>query len=350
MRVSEHNCAQPATFRSRFSRWLLAAILLTADLGGQSTIHQQPMGGQRPTIRTTVPLVTVPVSVANLHGGAINGLDSSNFVLLDDGKPRQVRVDTVDSGLPPIALVTVIQTSDISLSALAKIRKVGAMIPEAVVGANGEAAVLTFDEDIKVAQEFTTDADAISKAFRRLTPADNMGGRMIDAVQEALNLLANRPGSRRANIVIISESRDRGSKEKLTDLILKIQRTGVTIYSLTYSAYLTPFTIKPEEYQPTGGGPLQAITEVARLGKQNTVAALTDVTGGRRFRFETKSKLENDLIRLGTEIHSRYLISFRPDLEQRPRFHHLEVHVKSHPDALIRARPGYWAASADAAK
>lgn len=312
---------------------LFATALLTSELRGQE-----------PTLRTTVPLVTVPVSVADRHGGAIGDLDSSDFLLLDDGKARPVHVDSADSGLAPIALVTVIQTSDISLSALAKIRKVGAMIPEAVVGANGEAAVVTFDDHVTVAQDFTTDADAISRAFRDLKPSDNMGGRMIDAVDESLDLLAQRPGSRRANILIIGESRDRGSEEKLRDLIPKIQRTGVTIYSLTYSAYLTPFTIKPEEYEPTCGGLLQGITELARLGKQNTVAALTEVTGGRRYRFETKSKLENDLIRLGTEIHSRYLLSFTPELEQAPRFHHLQLEIKNHPDAVVRARPGYWAA------
>jgi VWFA-related protein len=321
------------TFASVFT-----AGLLTIYLRGQ----------QPPTIRTTIPLVTVPVSVADQRGGFIYGLNSSDFLLLDDGRARPVRVDIVDSGLAPIALVTLVQTNDISLSALAKIRKVGAMIPEAVVGANGEAAVLAFDDHIRVAQGFTTDADAISKAFRDFKPADNMGARMIDAVDEALKLLATRPGPRRANILIIGESRDRGSEEKLTDLIPKIQRTGVTIYSLTYSAYVTPFTIKPEEYQPTGGGPLQAVTEIARLRKQNTVAALTDATGGRRFRFEIKSKLENDLIRLGTEIHSRYLISFTPDLNQAPRFHHLQVRIKNHPEAVVRARPGYWAAQIDA--
>lgn len=255
-----------------------------------------------------------------------------------------MRVDTIDSGLAPIALVTLIQTSDITLSALAKIKKVGVLIPEAVVGANGEAAVVTFDNDVKVAQDFTTDADAVSQAFRNLKPADTMGGRMIDAVDQALTMLANRPGSRRANILIISESRDRGSKGKLADLIPKIQRMGVTIYSLAYSAYLTPFTTKPEDYQPTGGGLF--FIEIARLAKQNTVKALTDVTGGQRFQFETKSKLENDLIRVGTEIHNRYLLSFTPDLEQTPQFHHLQLQIKNHPDAVIRARPGYWTASA----
>ncbi|MFL6463321.1 MAG: VWA domain-containing protein [Bryobacteraceae bacterium] len=315
------------------------AFLFTAAL------FTTQLHGQQPTIRTTVPLVTVPVSVADRHG-VIYDLHSSDFLLLDDGKPRPVRVDTVDSGLAPVALVTLIQTSDITLSALAKVRKVGVMIPEAVVGANGEAAVVTFDDHIKVAQDFTTDADAISQAFHNLKPADTMDGRMIDAVDKALDMLMNRPGSRRANILIIGESRDRGSEEKLSNLIPKIQRTGATIYSLTYSAYLTPFTTKPEDYRPSGGG--LVFTEIARLTKQNTVKALMDVTGGQRFRFETKAKLENDLIRLGTEVHSRYLLSFTPDLEQTPQFHHLQLQIKNHPDALIRARPGYWATSNDA--
>jgi hypothetical protein len=73
---------------------------------------------------------------------------------------------------------------------------------------------------------------------------------------------------------------------------------------------------------------------------------LTDVTGGQRFRFETKSKLENDLIQVGTEIHNLYLLSFTPDLEQTQQFHQLQVQVRNHPGVVIRARPGYWTAPA----
>jgi VWFA-related protein len=300
---------------------------------------------QKTNIRTTVPLVTVPVSVTDRHGVNISGLDASDFVLTDDDHVKRVRVDTADTSLSPVGLVTLVQTSDISLAALAKVKKVGAMIPEAVVGANGEAALITFDDHVKVVQDFTANPDAISEAFKNLKPADNMGGRMIDAVAQALKLLAHR-GPRRANILILGESRDRGSETKLSDLIPELQRQKVTIYSLTYSAYLTPFTMKPDEYQPTGGGLLQAITEPARLAKANTVQALTIVTGGRRFRFETKSKLENDLIRLGAEIHSRYFLSFTPDLDASPHFHVVDVQVRGHPDAVVHARPGYWSIAA----
>jgi len=82
---------------------------------------------------------------------------------------------------------------------------------------------------------------------------------MVDAVNQSLRMLSGRPGSRRSNIVIIGESRDRGSETKLDDITQKLQSTGVTVYALKYSAYWTAFTTKPDEYRPTGGGPLQGI-------------------------------------------------------------------------------------------
>jgi VWFA-related protein len=307
--------------------------------------QQEP---QKP-IRAGTQLVVLPASVTDQHGRPIEGLSSSDFIVLDKGKPQPVQVDTEDSGLAPIALVMLIQTSDISLSALAKIRKVGIMIPDAVVGANGESAVVAFDSQVKILCDFTPDADAISKAFADLKPADNKSGRMIDAVDESLRMLATRRQGSRAIIVIVGESRDRGSEGKLADLLAKVQTRGVTIYSLTYSAYLTPFTIKADEYTPppSGGGFLEAITETARLAKQNTVKELTDATGGWRVSFQTKSKLENDLIQLGGEIHRRYYLSFTPQNEEAPGYHGLEVQIKGHPDAVVRTRPGYWAARID---
>jgi VWFA-related protein len=311
-------------------------------------LARQTQPEQQKPIRAGTQLVVLPTSVTDQHGRPIEGLSSADFIVLDSGKRRPVQVDTEESGLAPIALVTLIQTSDISLSALGKIRKVGTMIPDAVVGANGESAVVTFDSQVKLLCDFTPDADAISRAFEDLKPADNNGGRMIDAVDESLRMLAKRRQDTRAIIVIVGESRDRGSEGKLADLLAKLRNRGVAIYSLTYSAYLTPFTTKADEYTPppSRGGLLEAITETARLAKQNTVKELTEATGGWRLSFQTKSKLENDLIRLGGEIHRRYYLSFTPQNEALG-YHSLEVQIKGHPEAVVRTRPGYWAGRVD---
>jgi hypothetical protein len=79
--------------------------------------------GQDSTIRTTVPLVVLPTSVTEKGGGVISGLTASDFMLLDDGKPKNVNIDFVDLGLAPIALVVLIQTNDLSSPALGKISK-----------------------------------------------------------------------------------------------------------------------------------------------------------------------------------------------------------------------------------
>jgi aspartate aminotransferase-like enzyme len=92
-------------------------------------------------------------------------LIASDFILLDNDKSRSVNIDVVDSGLAPIAMVVLIQTSETSSSALGKLRKVGALLSQSVVGENGEVAIVTFDDQVEIVQDFTSDADKIYSAF-----------------------------------------------------------------------------------------------------------------------------------------------------------------------------------------
>ncbi len=301
---------------------------------------------QEPTIKTNVPLVIIPVSVTDQRGHFVYGLSSSDFLVLDNGQSRSVRVDDPDSVTAAFRLVVLIQTSDISDSALLKIRKVGTMIQDAVAGANGEAAVVTFADQVKTVHDFTSSADELAAVFRGLQSVETRKGKLLDAVARGLDILASKPKTTRSAFLIIGESKDRGSETKLQDLLPGIERSGVTIYSLEYSAYLTPLTTKASEYSPPEGGRgwiLDSITEAVHATKQDTCKVLTRATGGRELKFETQSKLENDLIRLGGDIkHNRYVVSFTPQQESQPGFHKIVVEVKGKPDVHVVHRPGYW--------
>jgi VWFA-related protein len=297
---------------------------------------------QETTIRTTVPLVTIPVSVTDgKTGDPVDGIAANAFILLDNGKRRSVTVDVLESGLSPLFLVTVVQTSNMSLAAVEKIKKIGSMIPLAVVGANGKAALVTYDANVQLVQDFTMDAETISSAFSHLKAADATTGHMLDGVDRALDLLAAQPGGNRRNILIIGESKDRGSKAALDSIVQKLQRTGTTVYCMNYSKLITPFTMKADEYQPTGDY-LQGMVELVRLAKRNTMNTLVDMTGGKRFGFQTKAGLERDLMLLSKDIHSRYLLSFTPATDQTSTFHKIEIELQNAPGAITRARPGYW--------
>jgi VWFA-related protein len=298
---------------------------------------------QPPVIQTNVPLVLVPVTVTDKKGDFIDGLSVENFSLTDDGVRQDVRMDTSDAVLAPMSLVVAVQCTGISSAVLGKIDRVGGMIQPLITGNRGRAAVLAFDDEIRVFQDFTGNSENIREAFAEIKARSTRGARMLDATVEAVRMLETRPENSRRVLLLLSESRDRGSKNKLPRVIEIAQRADVTVYSATYSVYATPWTAKPEENPPPlTTGPVDGIVDLFRLGKTNTTEAFARATGGQHLSFETLLGLENAITRAGAELHSQYLLSFVPRESNNEGFHRIAVAVTSRPDAVIRARPGYW--------
>ena len=300
---------------------------------------------QEPTIRTNVPLVLVPVTVTDSKGKSIDGLEQEDFRLEDDGVPQKdVRMDTSDTVLAPVALAVAIQSSGISQAALEKIHRVGGMIQPLVAGERGQAAVLAFDAEVRVLQEFTHDSDEINGAFEIVQPRTIKSARLIDAVLEGVRLLETRPQNYRRILLTLSESRDRGSKGKLDKAVEAAQRAGVALYPITYSAQKTAWTARPADAPPLPEGPdyAGAIVELSRLATPNAADILAKATGGRHLSFTRLQGLEEAITRLGQEVHSQYLLSFSPAESKNKGYHRIRVEVRSRPDAIVRARPGYW--------
>ncbi len=202
-------------------------------------------------------------------------------------------------------------------------------------------------------QDFTRDQDRIDSAVQQFKTSANSGGaRQIDAIDQAIGLLTHRGGPRRSCILLVGEARDRGSQRKLPGVLSQLQRSSITIYALTYSPYWTAFTTRAKDYTPPpmdeSAGVRDSVSipaillELAHNAGKNTANAFALATGGRRLSFETRAGLETDLLHIGNDLHSRYLLSFTPDQNPPASFHKLEIRVRTHPDTEVNARPGYW--------
>jgi len=297
------------------------------------------------TIRANVHLVLVPVTVTDAKGKIVNGLTAEDFVLYDDGIPqRQLQVDSSDTVLAPVALVIAIQSSGISQPALAKIHKVGGMLQPLISGERGEAAVLSYDAEVRELQDFTRDSSKISGAFESVQGRTIKTGKMLDAVIDGVKMLEKAPESYRRMMLILGESRDRGSKAKLDRAVEAAQRASVTMYPLTYSAAATAWTAKPEDNPslPIDPDYAGAIVEAFRMTTHNDADEFAKWTGGRHLSFNRLEGLQDAIQRLSAEVHSQYLLSFVPRESANKGLHRLIVQVRGHKGALIRARPGYW--------
>ena len=333
------------------------------------------LAGQDQRFEVQSRLVLVPATVTDRKGRIVEGLEAADFVLLDNRKRQRVAVDTFGRGIAPIAMVVAVQSSGISVAALDKVRKIGSMIQPLITGKRGCAALLTFDETVEWRQDCTSDADELALAFTRLRPGVGKSARMLDGAYEAIERLRERVNVRRV-LLLISESRDRGSDIAMEAVVVAAQTAGVTVYSMTFSAFATAFTTtsagrerrrdgptlpasrSPEnppgrEELPTTRGKVQVppreqrvdmlggLGELVRLGKKKATKVLAEATGGAAAGFGRQKGLERAVERLGAELHSQYLLSFVPE-DPELGYHKLEVKVPGRDRVRVRARIGYW--------
>lgn len=325
--------------------------------------------GQDPQFEAQSRLVMLPVMVTDNKGRPIEGLEEGDFLVLDNGRKQKVVVDTFGTGVAPIALVIAVQASGISAPVLDKVRQIAAMIQPLITGDRGCAAVVSFSEEITWQQECTNDHTLITRALTRITTGEPKSARMLDASMESINKLRERPRSRRV-LLLISETRDRGSEATIEQVTIAAQTNSVTVYAAPYSAFMTAFTERsrtnserdnpqaPRKPTANPGDPegrerypvpptsqrvdiLGGFEELGRLKDPKTAEILATATGGALFGFTKKSGLEEAITKLADELNAQYVLSFTPELAA-PGYHRLEVRLTRPGKFKLRARPGYW--------
>jgi VWFA-related protein len=317
--------------------------------------------------QTTAPLVLAPVTITDSKGRYIDGLTASDLTLYDNDVVQTIQLDW---DITAISLVVAVETSANARPVIDKLGSTGILLSNLLAGAAAETAMLSYGDVVTARQDFTRDPDPLTHALRMLQPGKSNAS-ALDAIEEALRMLEKRPPAQRRIILMIGETRDRGSRAKLEDVARHVQRANATIYWLGYSAFLQPFTAKPrtrEDLKPEAeriskrkplclqcpdpddrlapdDRPMNLLEGLAALGRlhQPDLADLfARTTGGRSLNFLKKSALEDAIQAIGQEAHRQYLFTFQPAGGDSGEFHTLRIEVKGRLDLHAKTREGYW--------
>ncbi|MBS1858935.1 MAG: VWA domain-containing protein, partial [Acidobacteria bacterium] len=336
--------------------------------------RQAPTPTEQPLVfRESVEEVTAPVLVFDQDGEYVNGLQPYQFHLFDNDKEQNIQVDV---SYLPISLAIVLQVNAHVEGILPQLRKIGALIQPLLIGDQGEAAVIGFDSRIRVLQDWTTDADKITKAVKDIYAGSN-SSRMIDAIAEATRMLRRRPPHRRRIILYIGETRDVASETRLREALLALQYANILFYPVDMSRLFSTLTAKPDPGRqhnlppamyplpsnvpatPTtvqqtygyGGGNraefvpmmVEVFKDVKAIFKDNPVEAFTKGTGGTEYSFFRQRGLEEAIQKIGAELHSQYMVTYRPNNKDEGGFHKIQVAISNAPQVKkTQTRPGYW--------
>jgi VWFA-related protein len=357
---------------------LIAATSAGALFAGFLIAQQPPEEAETPIFRQEVVNIQVPVTVRDAKGNFVNGLAPVDFQLLDQGVPQPVKLDVASY---PISLVIAVQTDSTARQILPTVQKTASLFTPLVAGETGEIAVLGFDHMIRVHTPFTSNQEEIKAGFAKLKPGSAQH-HLDDAAMEGVRMLARQGKNRKKVLILISETRDKGSAVTPRDVMTQAELSDVQIYAVSMNHLLNQLTTQAEPNRPnptppefrgtlpmgvmrTGttdaqhnmGNYTPIFKEIFALVKgifvPNSLEVYTKFTGGREQNFASLSGLEEAIHEIGEEVHSQYLLTFAPTA-QEGGYREIEVRVLTSPNYKITARPGFWIAprgpKADTAK
>ena len=328
-------------------------------------------------IVTRVSLVNTPVTVKDGSGQMVHSLDAKDFQVTDNGVPQQIT--HFDLGGDPLSIVILVETSSRIAPLMPQINKAGIVLSETVMGTNGEAAVVGFNDSVDKLQDFTTNQEAIEKTLTKLNTVTSCS-KLFDAMAIGVEMLSGRPlptvdtPGRRRIMLILSEATDAGSETKLGAVLRQAQVSNVTIYSVGLSTTMAELKAPPKNTTPQvtppgtfGRAPFPGSvqtpdTQAAEYGSGNLLLLaewavrhiknkITDhalelaatATGGEHIATFKNQSIENAIDEIGGELHSQYSLSYTPRGTSDMGYH--EIKVKVDKEGLkVRARPGYYLA------
>ncbi|HEV7858239.1 MAG TPA: VWA domain-containing protein [Pyrinomonadaceae bacterium] len=330
-----------------YSLFALLASLCYAQ-GSAALAQQKPQTGSRPATTTTaapatpqqtsdveritIRRVLLPITVLDKKGQLVTGLTASDFQVFEDKLPQTIDSFTGAQESPPLNVGVLMDTSP-STAGKIKFEQESAMnfIQTVIKPRKDRVAFVTFDDEIKLRQDFTDRLDQLDKAVNSVKKPGKQTA-LYDAIWQFCDEKMRSAQGRRA-LVIITDGDDTYSRASLRDAIDIAQRTETTIFAISTKAGFA------------GTVPGVEAGTVQDTGDKDLVK-LCEETGGAAFFTGDMLALERSFTKINKELHTQYIVTYKPKNDRYDgSYRRIEVRLAAgeHDGMKIRTRRGYSA-------
>jgi Ca-activated chloride channel family protein len=297
----------------------LAAVLLAAGLSAALGAQQQ----QPPKLRSGIDLVSLNVSVTDSTGKYVTELDQADFEVFEDGAKQTISFFSRKQ--QPIALAILLDTSN-SMEVKLTTAQEAAIGFSRRLQPDDVAEVIDFSSQVRILQNFTSDAQALERAIRS-TNADGSTA-LYNAIYISLKELGkvrarSEDEIRRQAIVVLSDGDDTSSLLPYEEVLDLAKRSETAIY-----------TIGLRE-QRDGSRP--NFKEAEYVLKQ-----LAQETGGRSFFPTSVHELPRIYEQISQELSTLYSIAYSSKNPLRNGAWRRIVVRVAKPGLIARTRQGYF--------
>jgi Ca-activated chloride channel family protein len=301
-----------ATFPSKASR-RRACAAFGAVLFWGALLPALPAGSAQegtPQFKTGVQLVEVFASVTDGRGAPLQGLQASDFQVLEDGVPQPVSVFA--AGAFPLTVALGIDHSFSMTGEPLRQAKQASRAFLAQLRPEDRAMVVSINARAEVVSPLSTDRDEQARAVAALSPWSTTA--LLDALITTLDRLEGEPG--RLSVIVFSDGMDRYSQASASQVLERASRSSALVYPITIG-----------RSQPS------------------VMLQVADASGGRAFTLESMKGLESTLATIANELRHQYLLGYvplRPPTPDEKGWRSIRVRLTTpKPGIQVRARERY---------
>jgi VWFA-related protein len=302
-------------------------------------------------IRVNTTLVTIPVSVMDRDGRYVPNLNKEDFRIWEDGVEHDVAFfQSVDK---PFSVVLMLDTSPSTQFRLEEIQDAAITFVNQL-RFDDSVMVVSFNDDIKVLSDFTTDRGRLRRAIQR---AHTDGGtRLYDALDMVINQQLNRVSGRKA-IVLFTDGVDTTSRRAdYGSNVTDAQELDALIYPVQYDTYRdmnagnVPISPQIDIFGTIlggifgGGGRRGRPRGTARSEYEianRYLQELASSTGGREYRADSLYNMSQAFANVAEELRRQYSLGYYPKRPpQAGQRRQIRVRARQ-PNLAVRARDSY---------
>jgi Ca-activated chloride channel family protein len=281
----------------------------------------------------TSRVVRVPVSVLDKKNVPVTGLSKNDFLVFEDKKPMQFDFlgEIKELEKLPIYVGVLMDTSGSTSGKLGFEKEAAKNFLYTVTRTRKDhGAFVTFDDEVTLRQDFTKNLDLLERAIDGVKkPGAHTA--LYDAVWQFCDEKMRNVASPRRALVVITDGDDTYSRATIEEAIQMAQRTDTIIFSISTKGGFTGSAVPGVE------------AGTVKDSGDKDLDKLSRETGGRAFFTGDMLALERAFKKIGEELRSQYLLSYRPDGPFDGRERRIEVKLASGDSYKVNSKRAYTA-------
>jgi Ca-activated chloride channel homolog len=289
----------------------------TPPTAGASNEKTPATNSSRGTVKVTVNLVNVLVSVVDDHNRPAPNLPVEAFQVFEEGVQQNVAVFESETK-QPLDLALMIDASLSEHKEMASERDAACHFIQQILRPDDRLSVFGFDESVTQMAPFSSEVATLQAAVRKIP--DGAGTSIYDAVLLGSKALEKRSGERRRVIIMVTDAGETTSRADFESARKSALRAGILLYTIV----MRP--VKNENGRNTAG--------------EHALQTITETTGGAMFFPDSPQELPIIFDRIDNELRTQYRLAYYPN-PRGPANTYRTIEVKVLPGYSSRHRTTY---------